>query len=91
MLEVEVENLGELREALACGVDRVLLDNFGLDKIRQAVRERDAREGPRTALEASGGVDLDGVRETALTGVDYISVGALTKHVRAADFSMRIV
>ena len=91
MLEVEVESLGELREALACGVDRILLDNFSLEEIRQAVKVRGASDGPRVALEASGSIDLDGVRETALTGVDYISVGALTKHVQAADFSMRIV
>ena len=91
MLEVEVENLGELREALECEVDRVLLDNFNLKEMRQAVKMRDANDGPHVALEASGGVDLDSVRQTALTGVDYISVGALTKHVRAVDFSMRFV
>ena len=91
MLEVEVENLGELREALACGVDRVLLDNFSLEEMRRAVEERNTHDGPRIALEASGGVDLDRVRGTARTGVDFISVGALTKHVRAADFSMRCV
>jgi len=91
MLEVEVEDLGELREALECGVDRVLLDNFNLKEMRQAVKMRDANDGPHVALEASGGVDLDSVRQTALTGVDYISVGALTKHVRAVDFSMRFV
>ena len=91
LLEVEVENLGELREALTCGVDRVLLDNFGLDEIRQAVKVRDASDGPKVSLEASGGVGLDGIQDTARTGVDYISVGALTKHVRAVDFSMRFV
>ena len=91
MLEVEVENLGELREALACDVDRVLLDNFSLEEMRRAVGERNTHDGPRIALEASGGVDLDRVRGTARTGVDFISVGALTKHVRAADFSMRFV
>jgi len=91
LLVVEVENLGQLREALACNVNRVLLDNFSLGDMRQAVKERDAQKGYRVALEASGGVDLDGVRETARTGVDYISVGALTKHVRAVDFSMRFI
>ena len=91
MLEVEVENLGELREALTCGVDRVLLDNFSLEEMRRAVEERNTHDGPRVALEASGGVDLDRVRDTARTGVDFISVGALTKHIRAADFSMRFV
>ena len=91
LLEVEVENLNELREALACEVDRVLLDNFSLEEIRQAVKVRDAGDGPRVALEASGSVNLEGVRETALAGVDYISVGALTKHIHAVDFSMRFV
>ena len=91
LLIVEVENLDELREALAHKVDRVLLDNFNPEEMRQAVRARDALEGPPVALEASGGVDLESVRETARTGVDYISVGALTKHVRAVDFSMRFV
>lgn len=90
LLVVEVENLGQLREALACKVDRVLLDNFSLEHMRKAVKARDSHENPRVALEASGGFNLDGVRETALTGVEYISVGALTKHVRAVDFSMRL-
>ena len=91
LLVVEVENLGQMREAMACRVDRVLLDNFSLEDMRQAVKERDAHKGNRVALEASGSVDLDGVRETARTGVDHISVGALTKHVRAVDLSMRFV
>lgn len=91
LLVVEVESISQLREALACEVDRVLLDNFSHEDMRQAVEERNAHKGNRIALEASGGVDLDGVRETARTGVDYISVGALTKHVRAVDFSMRFV
>ena len=90
-LQVEVENLDQLREALACGAGRVLLDNFDLEKMLQAVAVRNAHEGPRVTLEASGGVGLDSVRDTALTGVDYISVGALTKHVRAVDFSMRVL
>ena len=91
MLEVEVESLSELREALDCEVDRILLDNFSLEEIRQAVKTRDASDAPRVALEASGSVNLEGVRETALAGVDYISVGALTKHIHAVDFSMRFV
>lgn len=91
LLVVEVEDLDELREALACQVDRVLLDNFSLEEMRQAVMTRDSHEGPPIALEASGGVDLNGVRDMARTGVDFISVGALTKHVRAVDFSMRFV
>ena len=91
LLVVEVESISQLREALACEVDRVLLDNFSIEQMRQAVKARDAHDGPRVALEGSGSVDLDGVRETARTGVDYISIGALTKHVRAVDFSMRFV
>ncbi len=91
LLVTEVESLSELREALACEVDRVLLDDFSLEDMRQAVRVRDASDGPRVALEASGGVGFDSIRKTALTGVDYISVGALTKHVRAVDFSMGLV
>ena len=91
LLEVEVENLAELREALACGVDRVLLDNFSLEEIWQAVKVRDASNGLHVALEASGSIGLDGVRDTARTGVDYISVGALTKHIHAVDFSMRFI
>ena len=90
-LVVEVENLGELREALACKVNRILLDNFSLAEMRQAVKARDAHAGPPVALEASGGVDIGGVRDKARTGVDYISVGSLTKHVHAVDFSMRFV
>ena len=91
MLEVEVENLDQLREALACGVDRVLLDNFSLPQLVMAAAERDAHGGPRVALEASGGFGLDEVRAAARTGVDFISVGALTKHLRAVDFSMRFL
>jgi nicotinate-nucleotide pyrophosphorylase (carboxylating) len=84
-LEVEVETLAELDEALAAGVDLVLLDDFSLDDMRAAV----ARSAGRARLEASGGMGLDGLAAVAATGVDYISVGALTKHVRALDLSMR--
>lgn len=83
-VEVEVENLAQLDEAIAAGADRVLLDNFDLDSMRAAVE----RNRGRVALEASGGVDLAGITAIAATGVDYISIGALTKHVRAIDFSM---
>ena len=87
LLEVEVENFAELEEALATGaVDRVMLDEFSLDDMRRAV----ALVAGRVALEASGGVDLAGLRAVAETGVDYISIGALTKHVRAIDLSLRI-
>lgn len=84
-VEVEVENLEELEEALASGADILLLDNFDLGGMREAVR----RTAGRAKLEASGGIDLTQVRAVADTGVDYISVGALTKHVQAVDFSLR--
>lgn len=86
MVEVEVENFSELREALAAGVDRIMLDEFELDELVQAVAEVDGR----VPLEVSGGVGMDRVRAIAETGVDFISIGALTKHVRAIDLSMRI-
>lgn len=88
VVEVEVENLDELREALSTDIDRILLDNFSLAMLRQAVEINRNRNG-RVQLEASGNVSLDTIREIAETGVDYISVGALTKHVRAVDLSMR--
>lgn len=88
---VEVEDFGQLREALDTQVDRILLDNLSTEKLREAVRIRDAHAGGRKPLEASGGVDLDSVRSVAATGVDYISVGALTKNVNSIDFSMRFV
>jgi nicotinate-nucleotide pyrophosphorylase (carboxylating) len=87
LLEVEVENFDELDAALAAGVDRIMLDEFPLDDIRRAV----AHVAGRVKLEVSGSVGLDRVRALAETGVDYISVGALTKHVRAIDYSMRVV
>lgn len=85
-IEVEVENLDQVDEALIAGADILLLDNFDLDGLREAV----ARAAGRAKLEASGGVTLDNIEAIASTGVDYISVGALTKHVRAVDLSMRI-
>jgi nicotinate-nucleotide pyrophosphorylase (carboxylating) len=87
LLEVEVENFGELDDALAAGADRIMLDEFSLADIRRAV----AHVAGRVKLEVSGSVSLDRVRALAETGVDYISVGALTKHVRAIDYSMRVV
>jgi nicotinate-nucleotide pyrophosphorylase (carboxylating) len=84
-LEVEVENLDELAEALAAQPDIVMLDNFELDTLRQAVIQVDGR----VKLEASGNVNLDTVRAIAETGVDYISVGNLTKDLKAIDLSMR--
>ncbi|HWJ05366.1 MAG TPA: carboxylating nicotinate-nucleotide diphosphorylase [Steroidobacteraceae bacterium] len=89
LIEVEVETLDELRQALAAGADMALLDEFSLDQLRQAVAlNRAHRSGP-IRLEASGGVTLETIRAVAETGVDFISVGALTKNVRAIDLSMR--
>ena len=83
-IEVEVEDLDELAQALDAGAQRVLLDNFSLDALRQAVM----LNAGRARLEASGGVNLDTVRAIAETGVDDISVGALTKDVQATDLSL---
>ncbi|WP_374318391.1 carboxylating nicotinate-nucleotide diphosphorylase [Pseudoxanthomonas kaohsiungensis] len=90
-LIVEVETLDQLREALASGCDRILLDDFAADDRREAVRI--ARAAPfhgRIPLEVSGGVSLDGLRAIAADGVDFVSIGALTKHVRAIDLSMKL-
>jgi nicotinate-nucleotide pyrophosphorylase (carboxylating) len=85
-VEVEVENLDELRQALEAGADRVLLDNFSLVLMREAV----ALSAGRVKLEVSGNVSLENIRAIAETGVDCVSVGALTKNVKAIDLSMRI-
>ncbi len=87
-IEVEVEGLDELAEALSAGADKVLLDNFGQGLMAQAVALRDQRR-PEVKLEVSGGIVLSDIREIAKTGVDYISVGALTKNLEAVDLSMR--
>ncbi len=84
-IEIEVESIDELEQALAAGARRLLLDNFSLDHLYEAVRLNKGR----ARLEASGGVNLETIRAIAETGVDDISVGALTKDVRAIDFSMR--
>lgn len=86
LLEVEVENLDELAQALAAGVDRIMLDNFELAQMTEAVQYT----AGRVPLEVSGNVDLHTIGEFARTGVDFISVGALTKHVRAVDLSLRL-
>lgn len=91
MVEVEVENLDQLREALATDADRIMLDDFTLDDMRAGVALRDAHGGKRQELEASGSVNAETLRAIAETGVDFISIGAITKHVRAIDFSMRFV
>lgn len=88
-VEVEVESLDELREALAAKADRMLLDNFPLDMLGQAVAINRSEGDPPAELEASGGMTLDEIAAVAATGVDYISVGVLTKNVSAVDLSMR--
>lgn len=86
-VQIEVESLEELETALECGATSILLDNFTLEMMREAARVTDGR----AVLEASGGIHLETLRAIAETGVDRISVGALTKDVRATDFSMRIL
>ena len=88
-VQIEVETLAQLDEALANGARMVLLDNMDLPTLREAVRRNDAIGDARALLEISGGVTLDGLRALAETGVDRISIGALTKDVKAIDFSMR--
>jgi nicotinate-nucleotide pyrophosphorylase (carboxylating) len=87
-VEVETENLGELEQALAAGADVIMLDEFSLEDMRAAVRINRTRT-QRAELECSGGVSLERLRDIAATGVDCISIGGLTKHVRAIDLSMR--
>ena len=86
-IQVEVENLEQLDEALGAGATSVLLDNFSTDMMRAAVK----LTAGRALLEASGGINFDTVRAIAETGVDRISIGSLTKDVRATDFSLRII
>ena len=88
-VEVEVESLGELEQALEARPDIVMLDDFTLEDMAAAVARNRARGRP-VLLEASGSVSLETVRAIAATGVDFVSVGALTKHVRAVDLSMRL-
>ncbi|MCC7199386.1 MAG: carboxylating nicotinate-nucleotide diphosphorylase [Gammaproteobacteria bacterium] len=87
-VEVETENLDELAQALDAGADIVMLDDYTLDDMRRAVAVNRAHAKP-ARLEASGGMDLERVREVAETGVDFVSIGGITKHVRAIDLSMR--
>jgi len=86
-IEIEVENLDQLREAISAGATRILLDNFDPERLAVAVRET----AGRATLEASGGITLDNIRAIAETGVDFISVGSLTKHLRAIDLSLRLL
>ncbi len=85
-VEVEIESLAQLTEALAAKPDRIMLDNFSLEDLATAVKQT----AGAVELEASGNLGLDNIRTIAETGVDYISIGALTKHVKAIDLSMRI-
>ncbi|MBD3657460.1 MULTISPECIES: carboxylating nicotinate-nucleotide diphosphorylase [Marinobacter] len=85
-VEVETENLDELSQALACGADIIMLDEFSLDDMKAAV----ALAGGRSKLEASGGINPETLVPIAETGVDYISIGALTKDLKAVDLSMRL-
>jgi nicotinate-nucleotide pyrophosphorylase (carboxylating) len=87
-VEVEVENLEQLLQAIDAGADIALLDNYSLPAMREAVAAN-ARAKKPLKLEASGGITAAGIREVAETGVDFISVGSITKHVRAVDLSMR--
>jgi nicotinate-nucleotide pyrophosphorylase (carboxylating) len=88
LIEVEVETLEQVREAIAAGAHRLLLDNFTLPQMQAAVALRDSLK-QQVTLEASGGVNLASVKEIAATGVDFISVGSITKDVKAVDLSMR--
>ncbi len=88
LVEIEVENLEQLEAALGTSVSRILLDNFPLERLRAAVTLRD-RLAPDIGLEASGGITLETVRAVAETGVDFISVGEITKDIDAIDLSMR--
>lgn len=88
LIEIEVESHDELLEALDGGATRILLDNFSRDELQRAVATNRAYGYVAAELEASGNVTLDTVRDIAATGVDYISIGALTKNVRAVDLSM---
>lgn len=85
-VEVETESITEFSEALAAGADIIMLDNYSLDEIKTAVEMNQGR----VKLEVSGNVTLDTLSQLASTGVDYISIGALTKHIQAVDLSMRI-
>lgn len=86
-IQIEVENFSELKEALDAGAKSILIDNFTTDQMKEAV----AFTNGRALLEASGGIDLDQMRAIAATGVDRISLGKLTKDIKAVDFSMRIL
>lgn len=87
IVEVEVESLQEYQQALAAKPDRIMLDNFSVTDMKKAV----SLNRSKIELEASGDITLETIRKIAETGVDYISIGALTKHIKAIDLSMRII
>jgi len=88
LIEVEVENHDEFLEALDAGAERILLDNFAVEDLKQAVEANDRYGYAAAELEASGNITLESIRDIAATGVDFISTGALTKNVAAVDLSM---
>jgi nicotinate-nucleotide pyrophosphorylase (carboxylating) len=90
-IEIEVESVDEMPEALRAGAERLLLDNFSIPELGRAVAVNRAEGQPPALLGASGGVTIDSIAAIAATGVDYISVGALTKNVSAVDLSMRVL
>jgi nicotinate-nucleotide pyrophosphorylase (carboxylating) len=87
MIQIEVESIAELEEALAAGAEHILIDDFSIEDMRRAVEIANNR----AELEVSGGVEMTKLREIAMTGVDRISIGALTKDVIAVDYSMRVL
>ncbi|MCW7554369.1 carboxylating nicotinate-nucleotide diphosphorylase [Endozoicomonas gorgoniicola] len=89
-VEIEVENLDEFHQARDAGADRIMLDNFALDLLQQTVELNKTLTGNRPELEASGNITENTLPHIAATGVDYISIGALTKHCEAVDLSMRL-
>lgn len=90
IIQIEVESLPQLKEALTAGATSILLDNFSTEQLIEAVNFS-SQSGKRAILEASGGISLMNVREIALSGVDRISIGAITKNIQAIDLSMRII
>ncbi|WP_370292811.1 carboxylating nicotinate-nucleotide diphosphorylase [Thalassolituus sp.] len=90
-VEVEVETMEQLDEAITAGADTIMLDNFSTDTMRRAVEHTRQRSEGRIKLEASGGITKDTLRQYAETGVDFISIGALTKDCKAIDLSMRMI
>ena len=94
-IEVEVQNLEEFEHAIRFKPDVIMLDNMGIDDIKKAVKFRDGivfnSHHPRTKLEASGGIDFKNVRKIASSGVDIISMGALTHDVKSADISLEVL